>query len=322
MISLPLPAATAVSIPPGDLPGRGLGQHPFLYAGEWDHRHADQTLFVVRDGKVAWNYTVPIKSPRGTVQEFSDATMLSNGNVVFAYMSGAMLVSAGKEVLWSYEAPEGFEVHVAQPVGLAHVMIVQNGNPATMKLINVTTGAIEREVRLPTGNPANAHGHFRRARLTAAGTILAAHLDNNKVAEYDMDGKEVWALAVLSPWGAVRLKTGNTLVTSNRGFVREFDPEGRVVWEFAQADAPGHRLFGPQEASRLANGNTVITYWCPGALKNPADWPGTIQALEVTPAKEIVWALSAWQSPADLGPATCLQLLDEPGAPENGDHQR
>ncbi len=321
MSLLPAPASPAAA-GATPLPGRGLAQHPFLYAGEWDHRHAEQTLFVVREGRVVWTYTVPLKGPRGTIQEFSDATMLSNGNVVFAYMGGAMLVSPAKEILWRYEAPAGFEVHVVQPLGTERVMIVQNGNPATMRVYNVASGALEREVKLPTGDPARPHGHFRRARLTKAGTVLAAHMDNNKVAEYDLEGREVWALAVLSPWGAIRLASGNTLVTSNRGFVREFDPHGRVVWEFSQADAPQFRLFGPQEACRLANGNTVISYWCPGVLKDPRDWPGTIQVLEVTPAKEVVWALSAWEAPADLGPATCIQLLDEPGVPENGEQQR
>lgn len=129
------------------LPGKGLDEHPFLYAGEWDHRHAEQTLFIVRDGKVDWTYQLPIKSGRDTIQEFSDATMLSNGN-------------------------------------------------------------------------------------------------------------------------------------------------------------------------------TVISYWCPGALKDPKDWKGTIQVIEVTPQKDIVWALSAWEDPADLGPATCIQLLDEPGIPENMEQQR
>jgi hypothetical protein len=43
---------------------------------------------------------------------------------------------------------------------------------------------------------------------------------------------------------------------------------------------------------------------------------------EVTPEKKVVWALRSWDSPAALGPATVIQLLDEPGVPENGDLQR
>ncbi|MGA2705933.1 MAG: hypothetical protein ABSH35_33235 [Isosphaeraceae bacterium] len=43
--------------------------------------------------------------------------------------------------------------------------------------------------------------------------------------------------------------------------------------------------------------------------------------LEVTPDKKLVWALREWTDPADLGPASSLQLLDEPGVAENGDLQ-
>jgi hypothetical protein len=42
----------------------------------------------------------------------------------------------------------------------------------------------------------------------------------------------------------------------------------------------------------------------------------------VTPQKKVVWALSAWNNP-DLGPASSIQLLDQPGTAENpGDLQR
>jgi hypothetical protein len=44
--------------------------------------------------------------------------------------------------------------------------------------------------------------------------------------------------------------------------------------------------------------------------------------IEVTPEKKVVWALRSWTPPADLGPATVIQLLDEPGIPENQDQQR
>jgi hypothetical protein len=37
--------------------------------------------------------------------------------------------------------------------------------------------------------------------------------------------------------------------------------------------------------------------------------------------KKVVWALREWTDP-DRGPASLVQLLDEPGVPENGDLQR
>jgi hypothetical protein len=71
----------------------------------------------------------------------------------------------------------------------------------------------------------------------------------------------------------------------------------------------------------LSNGNTVICNWCPADVKDPKNWLGTVQVLEVTPDKKVVWALSEWNDP-DLGPASSIQLLDEPGVPENGEPQR
>jgi hypothetical protein len=44
---------------------------------------------------------------------------------------------------------------------------------------------------------------------------------------------------------------------------------------------------------------------------------GTLQAIEVTPAKQVVWALASWAEPAKLGPATTIQFLDEPSVPED-----
>jgi outer membrane protein assembly factor BamB len=224
--------------------------------------------------------------------------------------------------VWNYDAPNGFEVHVVQPIGLDKVMFVQNGNPATLFVLNLTTGKYETQFILPTGNPAKTHGQFRRVRMTPAGTFLAAHMDMNKVAEYDNTGKEIWSVAVPSPWAAVRLKNGNTLISSNKGFIHEVTPDGKVVWEFTQKDVPDIRLFSLQEADRLANGNTVISNWCPNGIKNPKDWPKSVQVLEVTPDKKLVWALRSWEAPADLGPATSIQLLDEPGVPENREQQR
>ena len=59
----------------------------------------------------------------------------------------------------------------------------------------------------------------------------------------------------------------------------------------------------------------------PPDLKDPKTWPGSVQVLEVTPEKKVVWAMSEWKNP-DLGPASSIQLLDEPGVAENGDLQR
>ena len=63
-----------------------------------------------------------------------------------------------------------------------------------------------------------------------------------------------------------------------------------------------------QQAWRLPNGNTVINNWVNEWSTKPEDMVGTMQAIEVTPAKQVVWALASWTEPAKLGPATTIPV--------------
>ena len=295
-------------------PGIGLSQHDFLYTGEWDYRKPVQTIYIIREGKIAWTYDIPFHDPTtGEMEELGDATMLSNGNIVFCRRVGASEVTPDKKIIWNIDAPKGTEIHSIQPIGLDHVLVTINGNPAgKLLLINTTTGKTEKEYTFPVLNPeANPHIQFRRVRQTKEGTFLAAHLRDQKVVEYDANLKEIWSYECNYPWDAVRLKNGNTLITTDDHTVREVNKQGETVWQFSQEDAPEYKFIIFQEVCRLENGNTLICNWCPHKL-DPKLWPGTVQLLEVTPDKKIVWALSQWSAP-DLGPASSIQLLDEPG---------
>ena len=293
-------------------PGRGIAQHPMLYAGE-----GHNTLFLVNEGKVIWTYAA---GPGG---EIGDVWLLGNGHVLFARQFHVEELTPRKEVVWHYDAPPGTEVHSCQPIGLDKVLLVQNGLPPRMMVLDKKTGAVEVEHELPAvslTDPKTVHPQFRRGRLTAAGTYLAPFLKMNKVVEYDRNWKEIWSYEIPTPWAAVRLKNGNTLITDEHDrLVREVNPRGETVWELTQADLPPDVVFhNIQTAERLANGNTVIFSSTGGTKKE--DRPSIIQAVEVTRDKKLVWVLQDWKN---LGPATTAQFLDEPGIPERpGDLQR
>ena len=292
---------------PAALPGAGLAQHDFFYAGE----AKSQDMYIVRNGKVAWEF-----HDHTTKGEISDAVLLSNGNVLFAHQFGVTLIDAEKKVLWHYDAPPGAEVHTTQPIGKDRVLYVQNGDPAKLVVVNIVTGKTEREFVLPVENPKSVHGQFRRVRLTDAGTLLVAHKDMAKLVEYDSTGKELWSLMPgIATWSAERLQNGNILIAGAKA-VREMTPLGAVVWEFTPADVPEYLFSSMQTAKRLPNGNTLINTWF-NQWEKPVD-PDTapVQALEVTPDKKVVWALRAWGNPVDLGPSTTIQLLDTPNTPE------
>ena len=107
---------------------------------------------------------------------------------------------------------------------------------------------------------------------------------------------------------ARKLDNGHYLVCHEAdGVVREYDQEGRVIWEyeiplFGKQRQPGHGLaaFGNKcfAALRLANGNTLITTGNGHSI------------LEVTPDKQIVWQVHQDDLPGiQLAWVTTLELL-------------
>jgi hypothetical protein len=303
------PATTPTTAPaaPAMLPGNGLEQHDFFYAGE----SRDRKMFILRKGKVDWSYDDP--TGKG---EISDAVMLSNRSILFAHQFAVKLILSDKKIIWSYEVPKGCEVHTAMPVGKDHVLFIQNGPEPFLRVVNILTNETTREFPLPVKNPKNTHGQFRHARLTAAGTIMVAHMDLGKVCEYDSVGKELWSISSPGVWGVTPLANGNILVTDTRGW-HEINRDKKTVWEITKADLPDYTFANLQLAWRLPNGNTMLNNWV-------NEWNGKIdrttapvQALEITPEKKVVWALRAWTPPVDLGPATTIQLLDQPTAAEH-----
>jgi hypothetical protein len=306
-LSAQTPSSPNPPLSPAQIPGKGIAEHDFMYAGESQERR----IFVVRQGKVVWTYEDP--AAKG---EISDAVMLSNGNILFAHQFGVTEITPEKKVVWNYDAPAGHEVHTAIPIGREHVLYIQNGDPAVIRIVNIVTSVTEREITLQVRHPASTHGQFRHARLTDRGTLMVAHMDLNKVVEYDYDGNELWSFPGAGTWGVTPLSSGNVLITDQQG-VREVSRRGDSVWSLNPSDV-GYSFASLQQAWRLPNGNTVINNWVNEWQKtSPVNGAGTIQAIEVTPAKQVVWALRSWDAPANLGPATTIQFLDSPSAPED-----
>jgi rhamnogalacturonyl hydrolase YesR len=287
---------------PETLPGKGLAQFDFFYAGEGKK----QNMYIIRDGKIVWEYKDSISNG-----EISDAVMMSNGNILFAHQFGITLISQDKKVIWKMDAPKGTEIHTAQPIGKDHVVYIQNGDTAKLFVINIKTGKTVKEFQLPVKNSKGVHGQFRHARLTSAGTILVAHMDLGKVCEYDFNGKELFSLDAPGVWAAVPLKNNNILVCSNKGYVCEFNHKGDTVWNFSLRNIPDYKISNPQIAIRLSNGNTLINNWFNQWQGNPDPSNPPVQAIEVTPDKRVVWALRSWAEPFNLGPSTTIQPLDE-----------
>jgi hypothetical protein len=286
---------------PDDLPGSGLAQHPMLYIGEGYNK-----MYLLSGGKTIWTY----QTDGGN--EYDDVWMLSNGNILFTRMQYIAEVTPEKKEVWRFVPPKGMEIHACAPVGLDKVLFIENGLPPKLLVINIKSGAVEVSHDLPFLQPPtqkNVHPEFRRVRMTADGHYLVPFLNMGRVVEYDKDFNEVWSYTIKSPWAAIRLKNGNTLITSESLKEEiEVDPQGKTVWSLTPDELPKEFTYtSTQSCTRLANGNTII---CSRGAKGGS----SPQLVEVTPDKKVVWVLWDFK---DLGPATAVQILDDPGIPEN-----
>lgn len=282
---------------PAHYPGEGLARYPMLYIGEGCNK-----IFLIDKGKIIWTYST------GEGWEYDDLWMLSNGNILFSRMGWAAEVTPNKDQVWRIEAEDGEELHSLQPIGLDRVLLIVNSPKPYVKIINKTTNEVEYYHEVPYEDINHPHAQFRRIRYTANDTFLISYLSRDKVVEYDRDFNVVWSYDIRSPWAAIRLRNGNTLITDEKDqLTREVSPEKETVWEIKLSDLPEeYRLHDSQSCVRLANGNTILC-----SRGNHGNSP---QIVEVTPDKQVVWVLDDWR---DLGPATAVQILNDPGISEN-----
>jgi hypothetical protein len=297
---LPVGPLLAKHPTPTGLPDEGASQRPMLYIGEGYNK-----IFLAYHGKIVWTYST------GGGNELDDIWMLSNGNILYTRMQYIAEITPEKKVVWRYDAPKGTEIHTCQPIGFDKVMFVLNGLPfPKLLIVNIRTKAVEVEHALPdvsTTDPKTIHAQVRRVRLTGQGTYLVSLLKMDRVVEYDKNFKEIWSYPIRSPWAAIRLKNGNTLITDEDDVLtREVNSKKETVWELTKKDIPSQYWYGnAQSATRITNGDTII---CSRGGNDQGP-----QLVEVTPNKKVVWVLKDW---TQFGPATAVQILDEPGYPE------
>jgi hypothetical protein len=196
-----------------------------------------------------------------TVGAIHDAAILTNGNILYQTdWTKLVEMTPDKKKVWSYDAAksngnEGKRVEVHAFQRLDDGLTMIVES-GTGRIIEVDReGKLRHEVKLKTDHP-DAHMDTRLARKIANGNYLVAQ--------------------------------------QNDGCIREYNHDGKIVWEFQQPlfgkeRKPGH---GPEafgnfcfSAARLANGNTLI-----GGGNGHC-------VLEVTPAKEIVWKIEQHDLP-------------------------
>jgi len=169
------------------------------------------------------------------------AQRLPNGNTFIATTNQLIEVDKDGKEVFTYSRPDGGEFMRATKL--------RDGGIACVVRFGV---GLARYVRLePSGKDFKetkswvVHVRTSGGRLDVQpnGHVLIPEMDNNRVVEYDADGKTAWEVTIDQPIAAVRLPNGNTLITlmrENRAV--EVDREGKEVWQF-KADTKVTRAY-------------------------------------------------------------------------------
>lgn len=204
-----------------------------------------------------------------------DIRLLPGGNIMVQQGPAKVVEIAvkKKEVIWSYNSAEE-NGNQGQPVEVHAFqplgqghVMIAESGPA--RIIEVDRkGKLLKEIKLKVDHP-HPHTDTRLARKLAGGTYLVCH--------------------------------------EGDGFVREYDGDGQVIWEYEvplfgqeRKDGHGPEAFGNKAfaAVRLPSGNTLITTGNGHSV------------IEVTPKKEIVWRLAQKDLPGiTLAWVTTIEVL-------------
>jgi hypothetical protein len=265
----------------------------------------NKVCVVSEDGKIQWQYDGP---------QPQDCWRLQNGNYLFCFVTGALEVTPGKQIVWQYKAQPKTEVHACQPLPDGRVLMVECG---PSRIIEVDRdGNIAKEIKLTTLSTIRLHDQFRGTRKTKDGHYLVCFKGEHKVVELDGDGKILREIKVPGDCHeVVPLADGHLLVTCGDGHkVVELDKDEKVVWELNENDLPDNPLRLMAGCQRLPNGNTVfVNYLGHGHVGQQP------HVFELTPEKKIVWQFDD----REHFKAMCqIQLLDVPGDPAKGEISR
>jgi hypothetical protein len=171
-----------------------------------------------RKGKVVWEYKIekPLTAQR-----------LTNGHTLIANTERVIEVDRGGKLVFNYTPPAGADImRVRKLPGGDILLITQLGGPTHFIRIDRFGKAIKSfGVQVYTSGG--------RIDVTPTGNYLVPELQNNRIAEYDPEGKLLRNIPATQPIACVSLPNGNVIYTSmtqNRAV--EIDPAGKEVWQY------------------------------------------------------------------------------------------
>jgi len=173
---------------------------------------ANQVLEVDRHGAIVWS--------RGGMNAMR-AKPLADGHILVADFGGKRVVELNedRQETWSVKTPDNCFDAERLPNG--HTVL------ACPNLVRQVDGEGQ------TVRDLAIEGRVNSVQVLPNGHWLIANFQKNAVQQYDRDGKIVWSFEETAPCDAFRMRSGKTLVASNRRAI-ELAADGKTVREICE----------------------------------------------------------------------------------------
>lgn len=235
-----------------------------------------------RTGRLDWEHLL------GKGEDCNDVELTTRKQILYAYTSGARLISPGQQVIWDYKAGKNEELFTATQLPDGGYLLAICGHPARIVELDAK-GRPEKEITFDTGIP-SVHNQFRQIEKTKRNTYLVALFGTGEVIEVDSKGTILFRIPVGgTPFMIKQLKTGNWLVACGDGHRWvEIDPATRqLLHPVSSDDLTDVSLLFVSELCRYKNGTTLVSNW----NGHSAD-KSQPKLLEVDKQNRVVWQLN------------------------------
>lgn len=206
-------------------------------------------------------------SPPGMLTLPTDVTRLPNGNTLITdggdwtgFGSEVIEVDPAGKIVWMYGEGLIF-AHSAKLTARGNILISDTTNNRIVEVNRegkMTWTSESWRNGLGTLSDGSRFSYPNDAEETPEGRILISDRNNDRIVEFDREGRIFWAYdKLIRPHNADRLPNGNTMVAdSEANMVKEIDPRGKIVWSYG--DGSAKMMHWPRDADRLPTGNTLI----------------------------------------------------------------
>lgn len=211
-------------------------------------------------GEIEWKHAVPSYEEGVECNSVEEV----DGNILFSYKKGAMLINTDHDTLWNYSAPEGCEIHHVSLLPDEGFLIAINGVPTRIVELD-KNGKTRKDIQIKEdlGND-NPHMQCRQIGKARNGNYLVPVLGRPILYEIDNEGNTVRNYSIRGgAFSVVETKKGNLLLPlGDTHGVQMIDREtGEEIFFFGQDDLSDCKIQFAAEVNELDNGHFMLTNW-------------------------------------------------------------